>query len=273
VKPVDFAYARPASLAAALELIADERRGAKLLAGGQSLGPMLNLRLARPAMLVDITGLDELRTYEARENEIAIGACITHSDIEDGRLPDVTGGAMRSVACGIAYRAVRNRGTLGGSLAHADPAADWVALLTALGGRVELRSAAGARTLAVEDFVVGALEADLRPGEILVRAFAPSLGARARWGYYKACRKPGELAHAIGAVLIDPERKINRAVIAATNSRPIVIPDAAALFDGRGGFDAAGAEALAEARGLSDPIARRTHIVALRRALDRARSA
>ncbi len=100
-----------------------------------------------------------------------------------------------------------------------------------------------------------------------------SSGRGARWGYYKACRKPGELAHAIGAALIDRERGIQRAVIAATDSKPIVIADAAALFDGPGGFDAAAAEALAAERGLNDPIARSMHVVALRRALERARSA
>ena len=273
MKPVNFAYARPATLGAALDLVADERRGAKILAGGQSLGPMLNLRLARPATLVDVTGLEELRGYKERADALAIGACITHADIEDDRLPDVTRGALRSVAAGIAYRAVRNRGTIGGSLAHADPAADWVATFAALGGRVELRSASETRSLAVEDFVIGALESDLRPGEILVRALAPRLGPKARWGYYKASRKPGELAQAIGAVLIDPERGVRRAVMAATASRPIVVADAGELFEGPNGFDGERAEALALARGLADPIARRVHVVALRRAWERARSA
>ena len=121
-------------------------------------------------------------------------------------MPDVTGGALPKVAHGIAYRAVRNRGTIGGSLTHADPSADWISILAALGASVTLRGPNGARTIPVEDYMLGALEADLRPGELLISVTAPRLSQSARWGYYKICRKTGEFAHAIGAFVIDPER-------------------------------------------------------------------
>ena len=124
MKAVNFEYARPVDVSAAIALA--EKAGAKLLAGGQSLGPMLNLRLVQPDLLVDITAIPELKRFEQKGDALFIGSCITHADIEDGRVPDVTGGAMRAVAAGIAYRAVRNRGTIGGSLVHADPSADWI---------------------------------------------------------------------------------------------------------------------------------------------------
>ena len=199
MKPVNFDYARPKDVDASLSLLAEDGRSVKVLAGSQSLGPMLNMRLVQPDLLVDITGIDELRQVKEDAEGIVIGACVTHSDIEDLRVPDVTGGALPSVAHGIAYRAVRNRGTIGGSLTHADPSADWISILAALGASVTLRGPDGARTIPVEDYMLGALEADLQPGELLVSVKAPRLGRSARWGYHKICRKTGEFAHAIGA--------------------------------------------------------------------------
>lgn len=279
MKPVNFDYARPADVAAALALLAQDDLSVKLMAGGQSLGPMLNMRLVQPDLLVDITGIEELRQVQDRPDEIVLGACITHADIEDLRVPDVTRGALPSVARGIAYRAVRNRGTVGGSLTHADPSADWLSILSALGAKVTLCGPSGARTIAVEDYVLGALEADLRQGEMLVSVAVPKLSASARWGYYKTCRKTGEFAHAIGAFLVDPDRGVSRAVIGATESRPIVIADATHLLgDGRlerlhTAFDGDAAGAAIEASGMSDPIDRQIHVVALRRAIERAHSA
>ena len=133
MKAVAFEYERPSDIKGALALLGDDRLVVKLLAGGQSLGPMLNLRLVRPELIVDITRIAELKRVEQSPEAITVGACVTHADIEDGRVPDVTGGALPSVARGIAYRAVRNRGTLGGSLVHADPAADWISALAAIG--------------------------------------------------------------------------------------------------------------------------------------------
>jgi aerobic carbon-monoxide dehydrogenase medium subunit len=272
VKPVNFDYARPTDVDAAIRLIMDQGRSSKLMAGGQSLGPMLNLRLVQPDLVVDITGIRELKQFKDEPEHIVVGSCVTHSDFEDGRVMDITNGALSSVASGIAYRAVRNRGTIGGSLTHADPSADWISILSVIGASVTLVGPLGRRTIAVEDYMLGALEVDLQLGEVLVSVTIPKLCRGARWGYYKSCRKTGEFAHAIGAVLVDPERGVTRAVIGATESRPIIVADARSILgDGNGGrFDADVAAQVAEAGGISDPIARQTHVVALRRALERA---
>jgi carbon-monoxide dehydrogenase medium subunit len=276
VKPVSFDYERPGDVGGTLSLIGDEARSVKIMAGSQSLGPMLNMRLVQPDLVVDITGIPELRQIDERPDAVVIGSCITHADIEDGRVPDFTRGALPSVARGIAYRAVRNRGTIGGSITHADPSADWIAILSALGASVTLGGPSGRRTIAVEDYMLGALEADLRRGEMLISVSVPKLSRSARWGYYKTCRKTGEFAHAIGAFLTDPERGVSRAVFGATESRPIVVTDAKDLIgDGRERpvLDETLAGRVVEKEGMSDPIGRMTHVVALRRAIEQARPA
>jgi aerobic carbon-monoxide dehydrogenase medium subunit len=276
MKAAPFAYERPADLNAALALLAGAKGVTKIIAGGQSLGPMLNLRLVQPDLIVDIAGLAELRQAERSGDELVIGACITHGDIEDGRIPDVTRGAMQRVAGAIAYRAVRNRGTIGGSLGHADPAADWVSALPALGAKIRLRSLAGSRDLAIEDFITGALESALLPGEIVELIRVPVMRPSARWGYVKACRKPGEFAHAMAAVLIDLDAAAARMVIGAIETAPIMLRDAAPLFGGRvtgdfkRQFDARLADALLSKAGLTDAADRHIHVTVLRRAVDEA---
>jgi aerobic carbon-monoxide dehydrogenase medium subunit len=273
MKAAAFAYERPADLNAALALMANADGMTKIIAGGQSLGPMLNLRLVEPDLIVDISGLSELKQAERRGDELVIGACITHGDIEDGRIPDVTRGAMQRVAGAIAYRAVRNRGTIGGSLSHADPAADWISALAALGAKVTLRSLAGARDLAIADFITGALESALRPGEIVEAVRVPAMTPSAQWGYVKACRKTGEFAHAIAAVLIDPESASACAVIGAVEAPPIVLGNAAALFGGRitadfkRQFDARVADAMLIKAGMANATDRHIHVAVLRRAI------
>jgi carbon-monoxide dehydrogenase medium subunit len=278
VKPARFDYERPRELSAALALLAGENVTAKLLAGGQSLGPLLNMRLVQPDVVIDITAIPEMIRVEEDADHLVLGACITHADIEDGRVPDVTNGAMRNVAAGIAYRAVRNRGTIGGSLTSADPSGDWVSALAALGAEVSLRGRDGTRTLAVEDYVVGALETSLGTGELLEAVRIPRLSKAARWAYLKKCRKTGEFAHAIGAVLIDADRNVCRAVVGATESRPIVLADARELFGGRGdaaapsAFNAQIADRILLNAGMTDPLDRQIHVVTLRRAVAQAAS-
>jgi carbon-monoxide dehydrogenase medium subunit len=276
MKAAAFAYERPADLNAVLGLMASTDGTTRIIAGGQSLGPMLNLRLVEPDLIIDIAGLSELKQTERSGDELVIGACITHGDIEDGRIPDVTRGAMQRVAGAIAYRAVRNRGTIGGSLCHADPAADWISALSALGAKVTLRGLAGARDLAIEKFVTGALESALQSGEIVEAVRVPVMAASARWGYFKACRKQGEFAHAIAAVLVDPEAKTARAVIGALEAAPIVLGEASALFGGRVSgdfkqqFDARVADAILMQAGLVNAADRHIHVAVLRRAVNEA---
>jgi carbon-monoxide dehydrogenase medium subunit len=275
MKPAPFDYARPLDLDEAIKLAAREDIAVKLLAGGQSLGPMLNLRLAQPQLLVDITGIPALRRVEEDASGVTVGACVTHADFEDGRVPDVTGGALARVARGIAYRAVRNRGTIGGSIAHADPSADWITSLAAMGAELLLRGPAGSRRMAIADFVTGVFEVALQPGELLEAVCIPRLSPSARWGYYKYCRKTGELALAAAAVLHDPERRLWRAVIGATEARPVLFSDAATLFGGDTSmsparFDAAAADQSLTSAGMTDAVDRQMHVVALRRAVERA---
>lgn len=277
MKPVNFDYVRPPDVAGALAHLGETGRLVKMIAGGQSLGPMLNMRLVQPDLVVDISGLDELRQVRDDGDKIVLGACITHADVEDMRLPDVTAGAMAYVAKGIAYRAVRNRGTIGGSLTHADPAADWISILSALGASVTLQGPDGTRTIAVEDYIIGALEPDLREGEMLVSITIPKISPSARWGYHKICRKTGEFADAIGAFLVDPDRDVSRAVIGATDGRPVIISDAREIIgDGRSTAPGAAFDAAAASQAISstfpDEIDRQIHVVALRRATERARA-
>lgn len=273
MKPAPFAYERPRDVASALAAMASTEGVVKIMAGGQSLGPMLNLRLVAPDTIVDITGLAELKHVEVTGDELVIGACVTHADIEDGRIPDVTRGAMQRVASAIAYRAVRNRGTVGGSLSHADPSADWVSTFAGLGATLSLRSAKGARRVAMKDFMLGALESVLQPGEMLEAVRVPVMSPTARWGYVKSCRKTGEFAHAIGAVLIDPGAGSARIVIGAVEAAPIIVENAEELFGGRIAadfktrFDVRVADALLAKAGMSDAANRHIHVTVLRRAV------
>jgi carbon-monoxide dehydrogenase medium subunit len=277
MKPARFSMERPRDLDAALSMIADAEGTTKIIAGGQSLGPMLNLRLVEPDRLVDISGVPELRRIGRPDGSLVIGACVTHADIEDGRVPDVANGMMARVAAGIAYRAVRNRGTIGGSLAHADPAADWVSALSVLGAEVEIASRArNSRRIALGAFVLGALDVALAVDELVTAVRVPALSPSARWGYFKHCRKVGEFADAIGAVVIDPEEGRGRAVIGAVEAPPVVIEDARILFGGAIGpsfaarFDASAADAVLAAAGMSDAVDRHVHIAVLRRAIGQA---
>jgi aerobic carbon-monoxide dehydrogenase medium subunit len=247
-----------------------------VMAGGQSLGPMLNLRLVAPERIVDITAIAELKQADALGDELVLGACITHADIEDGRVPDVTRGAMPGVATNIAYRAVRNRGTVGGSLSHADPSADWVSALAALGAGVTLRSRAGTRKVAISAFVTGALESCLGAGELLVSIHIPKRAASAQWGYVKSCRKTGEFAHALCAALIDPAAGTARIVIGALDAAPVLIERPDEMFGGRvsgdykSKFDRRVADRLLLSAGISDAVHRHIHLTVLSRAISEA---
>jgi carbon-monoxide dehydrogenase medium subunit len=254
MKAASFELARPATLNDALEALRDP--DARPIAGGQSLGPMLNLRLVRPGMLVSVARLPELSTLEETDQGITLGAGITHAAIADGRTPDLPGKILARVAEAIAYRAVRNRGTIGGSLCHADPAADWPCVLTALGASALVATTSGIREAPLSTFITGAFRIALGPGELLLAVRIPKPSFGAKWGYYKACRKPGEFAHAMAAVFIDGP--ICRGVIGATGGAPLVLSD----------LTSTAVDAALARTGL-DPIARHMQSVAFRRAMNR----
>jgi aerobic carbon-monoxide dehydrogenase medium subunit len=273
MKPARFAYERPRDVAGALALLSESGDVARLMAGGQSLGPMLNLRLIEPALVIDIAGIPQLREAALEGADLLLGACITHADIEDGRVPDVTGGAMARIAGAIGYRAVRNRGTIGGSLSHADPAGDWVSALATLGASVLLQSRAGLRTMPVTDFILGALQSALGAGELLIAVRIPRVAASTRFGFAKSCRKAGDFADAIGAVLIDQEARAARVVIGAIEAPPMLLADAAPLFGGRldgdfaARFDVEAAGRLLAEAGIADPVERHIRVGVLRKAV------
>jgi carbon-monoxide dehydrogenase medium subunit len=230
MKPAPFDLVRPANLAEAIAALAVEGLETRVLAGGQSLGPMLNLRVVQPQRLVQVNHLPELAGAAGDPDAITLGACVTHAAIAAGRTPDVTNGVLARVAAGIAYQAVRNRGTIGGSLCHADPAADWVCALTALNAEVVLQSATGVRRMTVAAFIKGAFATALAPGEILTALCIPYPLPIAVFGFAKACRKPGDFAHAMAAALIAGSTR--RLVIGALGGKPLVLSGADASIDG-----------------------------------------
>lgn len=271
MKAARFDYAKPADLAAATKTLVEGGGRAKPLGGGQSLGPMLNLRLARPAVVVDVSQLDALRRIEDLGDRWRIGGAVTHSAIEDTPLAGCA--PMNEVARGIAYRTIRNRGTVGGSLAHADPAADWPLALPALGATLVLAGAKGERRVPAAGFMRAAFTTSLADDELVMAAEVPKLSAGARWGYWKFCRKTGEFPEASAALLLDPERRVAELWIGALSGAPQSLPTLAADLARRGSL-AASEEACfaavdAAAPGV-DPAQRKLHITAVRRAVQRA---
>ena len=222
MKPVAFKYETAASLSDGCRSLSNGA-DAKVIAGGQSLGPMLNLRLVRPGGLLDVSTLPEIREANETEAGVAIGAAMTHAEIEDGAVPDPTGGWLRAAAANIAHRGVRNRGTIGGSLAHADPAADWVIVMTGLGASVTLEGPSDRRDVLMRDFVIGPFETALSPDEILVSVFVPKPAKDTRWGYWKYMRQVGEFAKASATVLIAPQSDASRIALGALGQQPIIL--------------------------------------------------
>jgi aerobic carbon-monoxide dehydrogenase medium subunit len=265
MKAASFDYVRPADIGGVLSALAKASGSAKLLAGGQSLGPMLNLRLARPGVLIDISRLQALQHLEDRGSVWRIGAGVTHARLEDHKLE---GAEMLSVvAAGIAYRSVRNRGTIGGSVAHADPAADWPMALAAIGATANVH---GTRSMPVERLIHGAFATDLRDDEIIETIDVPKISASGRFGYYKYCRKTGEFAQASAATVFDPERGVARIFLGALCPSPQALPTLAERVAREG---AATAEVVTAAvtQVLSlDPIERRMASAAVLRALHQA---
>lgn len=181
MKPQSFEYVAPRDVAAALDVLARHGDEAKVLAGGQSLVPVMNLRLARPAVLVDINGVTALAALEVRDDHVAIGALVRHRALELGRAGrDGLGALLSRVAGHIGHVPVRVRGTFAGSLAHADPAAEWGLVAVTLGAELDIVGPGGPRVLAAEEFLVGPFTTALRPDELLVRVRVPR---RAGWGY------------------------------------------------------------------------------------------
>ena len=199
MKPPPFKYHRPASAAEAVALMATHRDDAKLLAGGQSLVPLLNFRMLRPGVLVDINRVAEFDFVADHAGGLRIGALTRHHTLEmsplvRGRFP-VLAAAMTHVA----HLAIRNRGTIGGSLAHADPAAELPMLALLLDAAIHTSSARGARTHAAGDFFLGPLTTALVPDEMVTEIFFPALPPNTGWGFEEVALRHGDFAIAAAA--------------------------------------------------------------------------
>jgi carbon-monoxide dehydrogenase medium subunit len=270
MKPARFEYARAASVDDALALLAAAGGDARVLAGGQTLGPMLNMRLAMPAELVDVGGIAALKRVEQRDDALRLGACVTHAGLEDRADASPLGRLLATVASTIAFRAIRNRGTVGGSLAHADPAADWPAVMTLLDARIGIASSGGRRQVAMGDFMQGAFTTALATGEVLESIEVPVLAAGARWGYHKISRKTGEFPEAAAGVVLDRERGRHRVVVGALDGPPALLPELAGRV-ARDGAAAAGLDLIQrELHTIApdlDAIDLHLHAVAVRRAI------
>jgi aerobic carbon-monoxide dehydrogenase medium subunit len=223
MKSAAFDYIRPKSLAEASAALGRNDITTAAIAGGQSLLPMLSLRVAMIDLLVDIGRLDDLKALTKTPEGVRIGALTTHAAIEDGKVPDVFNGLMRRVAGQISYRAVRNHGTIGGSVALADPAADWPCCLIALDAKVQIAGRNGARSQPVADFIRGPYETALTPGDIVVGFDIPMPRARLRWGFAKVARKSGAFANSIAIVASQGRDSPVSVVIGAAGPRPCLL--------------------------------------------------
>ena len=192
MKAPAFAYARPGSLGEALDLLA--RPGAKALAGGQSLIPSLNMRLSSPELLVDIGGLKELRGISLQEGVLRIGALTTHAQLEDSHEVKKHVPLLAQAVPHVAHAAIRNRGTLGGSLALADPAAEYPAVAVALQAVLTLKGKASERKVEATRFFKGLFETDLKPGELLTAVEFPAAKPTDRSVCLELTRRQGDYA-------------------------------------------------------------------------------
>jgi aerobic carbon-monoxide dehydrogenase medium subunit len=194
VKPAPFGYARARSLDHAIELIAEAPESTKLLAGGQSLIATLNMRLSAPSLLVDINGLNALKGISRTDGYLEVGALVRQREAE--RSPDIARYAplFAKALPHIAHPAIRNRGTIGGSIAFADPAAELPACLLALDGEVEIAGPAGRRTIKAEDFFKGLFETALTPSDVLTAIRLPVATANSRFGFAELARRHGDYA-------------------------------------------------------------------------------
>jgi carbon-monoxide dehydrogenase medium subunit len=246
VKPASFDYHRVDRVEDALERLAQLGEDAKVLAGGQSLVPMMNFRLVRPPALVDVTRIPDLR-YVARDGDaLRIGALTTHREIETLRDPGVVAGyeLLPRAARWVGHYPIRTRGTFGGSIAHADPSAEWCMLAVLLDATIVVRGPEGEREIPAADFFLGFFTTSLEPGELLVEVRFPR--ARPHAALHEFARRQGDFAIVAVAVAVDVDGdrvREPRVVVGGVDDVPLRVEAAEQALDGA----APGAEAFAEA--------------------------
>ena len=225
MKPAPFAYRRPGSLTEALEALAGEP-GAKVLAGGQSLVPLLSMRLAAPSALVDINALPDLDHVTVSDDGVRVGALARHADVlADGKAAECQP-LLAMALSHVAHATIRNRGTTVGSIVHADAAAEMPVVLSLLGGSVEAVSVRGARTIAAADFFAGPLESTLAAGEIATEAFFPALRPGEGVGFVEIARRHGDyaLVGVAGLVRVEGDEVVEaRLGYLSVNDMPTVV--------------------------------------------------
>lgn len=220
MKPPPFAYHAPRDLGEALETLAGV--DGKVLAGGQSLIPMLNMRLAAPGHLVDINRVTALAGVEATPDGVTVGAMARHAQVARAGVHPLLGQALRLVA----HPVIRNRGTVVGSLVHADPAAELPAVLAVLGGSVRLaRHGTGERDVPAAEFFVGPMESAVRPGELAVSAWFPALPPRTGTAFREVARRHGDyaLAGVCAVVGLDDDLRVATARVACIGVGPVPV--------------------------------------------------
>jgi len=226
VKPPPFDYHAPRTVGEALEVLADAGPEGKVLAGGQSLIPLMNMRLAAPARLVDINRIGALDTVAADARGVRVGALARHATVERSAAVAERQPLLRQALRHVAHPVIRNRGTVVGSLVHADPAAELPAVLALLGGTVRLaRHGAPERDVPADEFFLGPLESALQPGELAVSAFFPALPPGSGTAFCEIARRHGDFALAGVAALVtlDDDLRITTAKVACIGVGPVPV--------------------------------------------------
>lgn len=257
MKAAAFDYVKPRSLDHVISLLQEHGDDARLLAGGQSLLASLNMRLSEPRLLVDITGLDALRGISVQGGMLRIGALATHTEIESNPLVAQAAPLLSAAAPHIAHRAIRNAGTWGGSIAHADPAAEWPACLLALGGTVVARGPKGERRIAADDFFQGLYATALDADEVLVAAEIPLATAENWFAFDELARRRGD--YAIVGMAITGRRRDGvladtRIVLMGVDSTPLRARRTEAMLNGKSVDAAIAATAAASLRAEIEPL-------------------
>ena len=243
MKAPDFRYERPGSLGDALALLADDSVEATPIAGGQSLMPMMNFRMAAPEVLVDLGALTELQGISASGGWLEIGAMTRYRDLAASEEVARHAPLMARALPHVAHPAIRNRGTLGGSVALADPAAEMPAVLLALGGEIVLHGPAGQRTVAADDFFTGLYQTTREENELVTAIRVPCAAEGARAGFHELARRHGDYAMAGCCVAASGDLAQVRIALFAVSDRPVRAAGAEIALAGSDG----GPEALAGA--------------------------
>lgn len=222
VKPSPFTYHRPERPAEAVALLHEHGDQAKVLAGGQSLMPMLSMRLLAPAHLVDINRLSELDYVASDPTGVRVGALARHSTVEHDEQAAQIQPLLRKALQKVAHPTIRNRGTTVGSLVHADPSGELTAVLALLGGVVTVAGASGEREIPAEEFFLGIMESALQPGELAVEAFFPALKPGLTTSFLEISRRNGDYALCGVAAVVDHEQRTSRVAYLSMGPVPAV---------------------------------------------------